>query len=155
MPPWRRNLFSMQIKFFTIPVINADNRNDELNKFLRTNKILEIENHLTQINNNAYWCLCVKYFENGGYFTTTDKQRVDYRDELDENTFKIFARLREVRKQIAMEEAVPAYAVCTDQELASIAKLQEITVLGIRSVKGIGEKKVEKYGERIVKLINQ
>ncbi len=41
-----------------------------------------------------------------------------------------------------------AYAVFTDEELSNIAKLDEITAPNMLKIKGIGEKKVEKYGQR-------
>ena len=41
---------------------------------------------------------------------------------------------------------MPAYAVCTDQELAEIAELTEINEKSLKSVRGFGDKKFEKYG---------
>jgi len=35
----------MQIKLFTIPINEIENYNDELNKFLRTHKIIEVKNN--------------------------------------------------------------------------------------------------------------
>ena len=46
---------------------------------------------------------------------------------LDGRTFEVFSKLRVFRKQIAERDAVPAYAVYTDAELAEIAKLERIT----------------------------
>ncbi|MCB0376036.1 MAG: HRDC domain-containing protein, partial [Sinomicrobium sp.] len=61
--------------------------------------------------------------------------------------FARFSRMREIRKTIAREEAIPAYAVFTDEELAAIAKMEPpLTEAGLKTIKGIGKKKVEKYG---------
>ena len=38
----------MQVKLFTIPINNINEYNEELNKFLRSHKIVEIEKHLVQ-----------------------------------------------------------------------------------------------------------
>ncbi|MBK8193472.1 MAG: HRDC domain-containing protein [Lewinellaceae bacterium] len=73
-------------------------------------------------------------------------KRVDYRQVLDEATFKRFAALRDIRKRVAEAESVPAYVVFTDGELAAIAKLEVITPAGLSAVEGVGEKKIEKYG---------
>lgn len=67
----------------------------------------------------------------------------------------MFSKLREIRKQIAAEEAIPAYAVCTDQELAAMARLKNLTPEGMLTVKGFGEKKLEKYGLRIIQRYQQ
>lgn len=82
------------------------------------------------------------------------KEKVDYKSILDEATFKVFARLREIRKQIANEDALPAFAVFTDEELSEIAKLPEITAKMMQSIKGIGEKKTERYAERFINALH-
>ena len=61
--------------------------------------------------------------------------------------------MREIRKEIAKEETLPAYAVFTDEELAGISKLEEISLKKIKSVEGIGEKKVERYGQKFLDLL--
>jgi len=43
----------MQVKLFTIPINNIENYNEELNKFLRTHKVIEVDKHLVQ-NGNTY-----------------------------------------------------------------------------------------------------
>lgn len=128
---------------------------EELNRFLRSHKVLEVENHLISNEKGALWCFCVKFIPSVYSGSENDKIKMDYKNELDEPTFKIFSQLREVRKQLASEDAVPAYAICTDQELAAIAKLKEITLQNLISVKGFGEKKREKYGERLIQLLKQ
>ncbi len=65
---------------------------------------------------------------------------------MDEPVFKRFTALREIRKKIAKDDAVPAYVVFTDEELSELAKLELLTEASMKSVKGIGEQKIEKYG---------
>jgi len=143
----------MQIQLFTIPLTDSGKTIDELNSFLRSHKVLEIENHLINNERGAVWCFCVKYIENSTGTVKTDK-KPDYKTELKEEQFKTFTRLREIRKQLADEDAIPAYAVFTDEELASIAKLDELTTKNIQTIKGIGTKKAEKYGEKFINKIN-
>ena len=73
---------------------------------------------------------------------------------LDEQTFTVFSRLRAIRKQLADRDAVPAYAVFTDAEIAEIAKIEHPTPKSLRAIPGIGEKKIEKYGTEICQLLN-
>lgn len=145
----------MQIKLFTIPICDTGIFSDELNRFLRSNKILEVENHLISNENGASWCFCVKYIESAWAAPSGDRAKTDYRNELDPETFEIFSRLRAVRKQLALEEAIPAYAICTDQELAAMAKLKEISPNQLATIKGFGEKKLEKYGKRLTELYHK
>ena len=132
----------MQIKFFTVPIMGGELIAEELNVFLRSKKILHLEQRLLQEDGGACWCFCVRYLEEG---VGTEKKKVDYREILDTVSFARFSRLREIRKKVAMEEGVPAYAVFTDEELAAMSKIEVLTAAGMRSIKGIGDKKIERY----------
>jgi superfamily II DNA helicase RecQ len=139
----------MQIKLFTIPILGGEALAEEMNVFLRSKKILQTAQHLTQEGGNAFWCFCIKYVED---VALQEKQalaqpKVDYKQVLDEVTFARFSKMREMRKRVAQEDAVPAYAVFTDEELAGLAKIEKLTLATMKSVQGIGQKKVEKYGK--------
>ena len=142
----------MQIKLFTIPVGDNGSALQEMNVFLRGHKILEVENELVSNENGAYWCFCVRYIEraypdaNGG----KDGKKVDYKKLLDEATFERFSKLREVRKQVAADEGISAFIIFTDEELAELAKLDEITEKEMLGIKGIGERKVERFAKYFI-----
>jgi superfamily II DNA helicase RecQ len=141
----------MQIKLFTIPIGDSGAAVEEMNHFLRGNKILEVENHLISNANGAYWCFCVRYIEKNFMLGSgTAKAKVDYKQVLDEATFQKFSRLREIRKKIAADEGVPAFVIFTDEDLAALAKLETITEKTMLSVKGIGDKKVERYAKHFI-----
>jgi superfamily II DNA helicase RecQ len=145
----------MQIKLFTIPVSDAGVFQEELNRFLRTNKVLEVENQLISNERGASWCFCVKYVGSDNQFPHYERGKPDYKTILDEATFKIFERLRDIRKILGAEDAVPAYSVCTDTELTAIAKLNEINLQNLKTIKGFGDKKLEKYGSRLIQLLQK
>ena len=118
----------MQIKIFTVPISDIDNAQMELNKFLSANKVLEIEQFFYQNEKGASWCFCVRYLNNSGsLFTANTAQKIDYKEVLNEKQFAVFSKLREIRKSIATQDAVPAYAVFTDMELAEMTKLATIS----------------------------
>ena len=77
---------------------------------------------------------------------------MDYKELLNESEFAIFSKLRACRKILAANDAVPAYAVFTDEELAGIARLPVLEVGKLIAIKGIGDKKVGKYGSQIIEL---
>ncbi len=143
-------LKNMQIKLFTIPITDSGAFLEEMNRFLRANKVLEVENQFVSNERGASWCFCVKYLSSVPAFQKNENIKKDFKNELSEDVFKVFSNLREVRKQIATEDAVPAYAVCTDQELAEIASLPEINEKTLKSIKGFGDKKFEKYGQHFI-----
>lgn len=74
---------------------------------------------------------------------------------MDENTFKRFSFFRSIRKQIAQDQAIPAYAIFTDKELAEVAKIEGLTLQNLQTVKGIGKKKIERYGQVFIDLCLQ
>ncbi len=136
----------MQIKIYSIPIIGGEVLMEEMNVFLRSKKILQTEMQLVTDANRAYWSFCIRYIEDVA-ISDRDKPKVDYKQVLDEPSFARFSKMRDIRKKVSMDEGIPAYAIFTDEELAGIAKLEDISLLKMRTVKGIGEKKVEKYGQ--------
>ena len=135
----------MRIKTFTIPIIGGEPFEAEMNAFLSSRKVLEIEKELVSEGKQAFWCFCITYVE--GETAQAAKEKPDYKKLLSEAVFGRFSQMREIRKRLSLEESVPAYAIFTDQELVSMAKLDELTIAAMKGIKGIGEKKVEKYGQ--------
>ncbi len=140
----------MQIKLFTIPTGDDGAALQEMNLFLKAHQILEVEQQLTSNNNGASWCFCVRYLDEALNVSSRGRQKVDYRQVLDEPTFQKFSHLRLIRKQAAAKEGIAAFIVCSDEELAELAKLEEITIKSMLSIKGIGEKKVERFARYFI-----
>ncbi len=122
--------------------------NEEMNKFLRSKRVLQVQNQIVNSEQGAFWCFCIKYLDE--YSAGQKKEQLDYRELLDEASFKRFSEMRKIRKQVAEEEAIPAYAIFTNEELAELAKIEGLTDAKMKSVKGIGQKKVEKYGHHFL-----
>ncbi len=141
----------MQVKLFTIPLFDNETELNEMNGFLRAQKVLTIDKQFVSLGENAYWSFCITYLQLSKQSTMAQnaqrQNKIDYKEVLDVATFAVFSTLRTIRKQIAENEAVPAYAVFTDSELAEIAKLENIDVAHLQSIQGIGQKKAEKYGQ--------
>ncbi len=137
----------MQIKIFTVPIIDGEIANNEMNTFLASNKVVEIEKQLVSLPTMGYWTFCVKFLlgdipgRNLKY-----PEKLDYRTVLSEEEFKRFSKFREIRKQLAQKDALPAFAIFTDAELSEMAKVEVLSTAYLAQIKGIGEKKIEKYG---------
>jgi superfamily II DNA helicase RecQ len=135
----------MQIKIFSIPIIGGEALNEDLNRFLRSKKVLHIDKELVSGSEGTFWSFCVKYIEGESRIKKTSKSQIDYREVLDEPSFERFVALREIRKQVAGENGIPAYLVLTNEELAEMAKIEHLTLQKMKKIKGIGQKKIEKY----------
>jgi DNA helicase-2/ATP-dependent DNA helicase PcrA len=66
---------------------------------------------------------------------------------------QLFERLREWRVERAAEEKVPAYVVFTDLTLQAIAESKPSTAAGLLRINGIGQAKLDKYGEEVLGLV--
>jgi superfamily II DNA helicase RecQ len=137
----------MQIKIYTIPIPGGESLTEDMNVFLRSKKILQVTDNVVSNDLGAHWCFCIKYLDDAG---SLQRQKVDYRYILDDASFQRFSRMREIRKELAKSEAIPAYNIFTDEELAGLAKIEDLTIASMRNVRGVGEKKVEKYGAKFV-----
>ncbi|WP_353485444.1 HRDC domain-containing protein [Haliscomenobacter sp.] len=135
----------MQIKIFNIPVTGGEMLQEELNVFLRSKKILQIEDQILGEGQTASWCFRIKYLEDQ---TAGEKERakVDYRQVLDEASFQRYNKMREIRRKVSQDEAIPAYVIFTDEELSALAKIENLTASSMKTVKGIADKKIEKFG---------
>ena len=65
----------------------------------------------------------------------------------------VFDKLRWWRMETARKHNVPAYVIFHDATMREIAKAQPRSQVALRGVSGVGEKKLESYGDEIVDLI--
>ncbi len=117
----------MALRFFLIPIQDLDAATAELNSFLSSHKILTIDRNWVDLGSNSYWALCVNYLQGGSSAVTTrnnnvNRSRIDYKEVLTPIEFDVFSRLRELRKVLAQKEAVPVYALFTNEQLAQIVQ---------------------------------
>lgn len=75
--------------------------------------------------------------------------------ELSEKDAELFESLRELRREIAAEEKVPPYMVFADKTLAGMCVMRPATLDEMLEVSGVGEHKLEKYGDRFLEIIRK
>ncbi len=136
----------MQVKIFQIPSGDSGELQEAMNRFLRGHKILGVQQELVSNKEGIFWCFCVRYLEGGYTSSSQSKGRIDYREVLSEEAFEVFSVLRTCRKEIADELQEKVYMVFTNEELAKMTELEELTLENIAKIRGIGEKKQKKYG---------
>ena len=137
----------MQIKIISVPAIGGEAMNEELNAFLRSKKVIEVTQQLASgSGGSAYWTFVIHYAEDYSPYPKT-KDKVDYREALSDAEFKRYSVMRQIRKKIATDEGLPAYAIFTDEELAEMSKVEPLTVADLKKIKGIGDKKIERFSK--------
>ena len=68
---------------------------------------------------------------------------------------RLFARLKGLRRAVAEEHDVPPFVVFSDATLADMATRLPSTQREMLSVSGVGETKLQRYGEAFLRVINQ
>jgi ATP-dependent DNA helicase RecQ len=58
----------------------------------------------------------------------------------------VFHRLRALRRALADKAGIPPYVICHDSALVEMAAARPATPEALLEIKGMGEKRVQKYG---------
>lgn len=147
----------MAFQIFTLPLSASAADQEALNRFLRSHRVLQVERRLVEMGAQSVWTFCVEYLEGaeagpvpGG---RPGREQVDYRAVLPPAEFAVFSRLRELRKELAEREAVPPYAVFTNDQLAQMVKLASPSATGLQAIPGVGEAKAAKYGAAVLAVL--
>jgi superfamily II DNA helicase RecQ len=149
----------MAFRFFVVPINQDSEAEAQLNAFLGSHKILNVDRRWVDQGGQSFWSFCIDYLPSGGKSRTDDsaraysRERVDYREKLPPEQFRIFASLRELRKEIAQAEAVPVYTIFTNEQLAQMVTSGVSSKAALEKIVGVGEARVAKYGERFVELL--
>ena len=77
----------MQIRIFTISVNDRGEQLHEINSFLASQRVLEVEQQFYQNAGGAYWTFCVRYISgsSNSFNSASNKQKTDYKELLNEN----------------------------------------------------------------------
>ena len=65
----------------------------------------------------------------------------------------LFDHLRAMRKEVAAQRNVPAFVIFADSTLRDLAAVRPSDARSLRRVKGIGERKMADFGERVLEAI--
>jgi len=67
---------------------------------------------------------------------------------------QLYERLRQLRTELAEEEGVAAFIIFHDKTLKAIAGHKPVTSAALMEIPGIGALKVERYGRRVLAVVN-
>lgn len=131
-----------------------------MNRFLRSHRVLSVDRRWVEQGPDSFWSFCVDYLEPGQDGTASnrgsgERGRVDYREVLKPDEFALFVKLRALRQEIAKDEAVPVYMVFTNEQLAQMVRLKARSKADLNKIAGVGEARIQKYGERFLACAKQ
>ena len=140
---------------------NPEPATQELNSFCSQNKVLSFNESFVADGKNSFWAFSISYLEssNSGLPNTNQssgkKQSIDYKEVLNEADFAMYVHLREIRKEEALKHGVPTYIIFTNEQLATLVTSKVTTKNQMLAISGVGQSRVEKYGEPFLKALNE
>lgn len=140
----------MQYKVITLPIFDSIQIEEDLNKFLRTHKVISVEKKIIEKEGQTYWSFLIEYLcgnQTPDGATKRNTGTIDYKEILSEDDFAIFSCLRDLRKQVATKDGLPAYTIFTNEQLAQLARKRPESATAFLKIDGIGNAKIEKYGK--------
>lgn len=139
-----------------------------LNEFLQNNHILETTSQFVH-DKEHYWSILLRYSEKNlmvnepspEKYQSSNKLQTPKKYETPQDVFlnadeiKILESLKIWRTERAKGDNLPVYMIATNSELFSIAKFKPARKEELIELKGFGEKKIEKFGEDIINILEQ
>jgi superfamily II DNA helicase RecQ len=145
-----------QFRTFFISPFGEETVCDELNHFLKANRIINVDKKLIDSERGTGWLFLVEYAVASGNRASSSFNsgpKVDYREILSESEFALFDALRRLRKEIADKQGMPVYTVFSNEQLAAIARKPPKNLKDLGAIPGVGEAKLKQYGEPVLVLL--
>ncbi|MCX7097074.1 MAG: HRDC domain-containing protein [Methylococcales bacterium] len=145
----------MKYRFFNINAQNPESGQEDLNTHCVQHRIVAVEKQFVAQGDNSFWSICVTSLDSAEKPNPTSNKRaaIDYREILNEQDFAMYAELRNLRKTLAEQEGVPAYALFTNEQLAEMVTRRTLTQSELAGIEGVGKARLEKYGATFINLL--
>ena len=150
----------MKVRHFIIRLDSDKLAEDEkqLNDFLETVEFVKSDSHFVESKVN-YWSVLVHYNTKSSSVkieleTTANERNQVVEQELTPKQKEFYETLKVWRTNKAKELKIPSYLVCHNSELLNAIVREVKSPSDLRTIKGFGELKVEKYGDEILSVLN-
>jgi len=138
----------MPIRIITVPFL-ADKDifdDEELNRFLENKKVISTQAHFFTQENKSFWTVFIEFetllVNSVSPFAMAEPERM------------LYENLAQWRREQAGKDGVPVFIVATNSELAEVVRRAPKSIEALKSIKGFGNKKLEKYGKAILNKVN-
>ncbi|HLS11947.1 MAG TPA: HRDC domain-containing protein [Flavobacteriaceae bacterium] len=124
---------------------------DNLSEFLSNKKLKRMQTAFVEADPN-YWSILTIYEAKPS--SSSSKFSVTSEDELSASDKEVYNYLKAWRRDKADQLNIPAFMICHNSELMSIAKARPKSPEELLQIRGFGEQKTTRYGEDIIVMIN-
>ena len=100
----------MKFRSFTVAVQPPAQGQEALNAFCGQHRVVSVEKHFVAQGAESFWAICVTYIDGSGTAQSIQggkRDRIDYKEVLNEQDFAIYVELRSLRKSLAEQKAYP------------------------------------------------
>ena len=148
--------FQIQFMTFFISPFSEPSASAELNNFLKSHRIINVEKRLIDGERGTGWVFLVEYTElEGGKSAYTMSSKVDWRDVLNPSQFAVYDLLRKKRKEIGDKTKIPLYGILSNEQLALMAQNPPRNKEEFLKIKGVNESKYKQWGETFISIIQK
>ncbi len=139
-------------QFRTFRVGLEESGADGINRFLRNVRVIAIDKKFVEVSEGSFWVFLVEY-EVAQDNAHGRRERVDYEQVMSGSKLELFNRLRKLRHEFSIRDAVPAYAVFTNEMAERMLEIKELTLVNLQTIEGFGKARAEKYGAQILQVL--
>jgi superfamily II DNA helicase RecQ len=149
----------MQCKIFSVPLEpeEALDRERKLNDFLGATNVKRIFASLANQPEGSMWSVLF-FYEDGAPVTqktpASPDATADPGTPLTGEQVRSIVALKKWRADAAALEGVPLYMVAQNKWLEDIVRMPVRTLDDLTKIRGLGEWRVQKYGAKIVEILN-
>lgn len=141
---------------FFISPFSEPSASAELNNFLKSHRIINVEKRLIDGDRGTGWVFLVEYTEpEVGKSAYAMSSKVDWRDVLNPSQFAVYDFLRKTRKEIGDRTKIPLYGILSNEQLALMVQNPPKTKEDFLKIKGVNEQKYKQWGEIFIKAIEK
>lgn len=127
---------------------------DTLNGFLET---IEVKKTAVELVNGKtdYWSVLIFYSRGAIPPSAISGSKISYTmGDLTEEETRIYESLKDWRYEKAKLMGIPSYIICSNAQLAAVAKTKPQTPEDLIKLKGFAGQKTAKYGEELIAMLN-
>jgi superfamily II DNA helicase RecQ len=137
-------------KIIAIPFDRVKKTFDEapLTGFILNKQVKSCRAEFFRNGEDVYWTVFLEY---DPLLEKTPERSLE---GLDEPQKMLLDRLRAWRKERAAKDGVPVYIIGTNREMVDVVKARPASLEALKSVKGFGKGKIDKYGQEIIAMIS-
>ena len=117
-------------------------------------EVLDVSEHFFVHDRRPTWALLLSYREIQRPGEKKGEARKDWRADLDEPGRQLFDELRGWRAKACQRDGLPPYLICTNRQIAEIARTPARTKADLHAIHGLGQTKIDRWGEEMLAVVS-